>query len=215
MNDFKVHRFPQHTHFFRDEVASDLDVSVCNDSSIGRNNRVQSGKQKFNNLIKQEIENFTSCEVKPSELYLSTSLIVAFRRGMRATSAAASVLRPPSTLSTSSRSEACTSGWRDSSYNDQDIVLEIWKDGSTQEVTKSVGLTARTGEARGRSDRSYCVHSCEKQLRDVAIDGLHGQPGLRQEVGEITALHLLSTSDLLCLGRHSLVNVTLRWRHRD
>lgn len=83
------------------------------------------------------------------------------------------------------------------------------------EVNKSFGLTAHTDEELGRSDRSYCIDSREKQLCDVAVDGLHGQPSLRQEVGEITALHLFSTSDLLCLGRHSLVNMTLCWRHRD
>lgn len=82
-------------------------------------------------------------------------------------------------------------------------------------VNKSARPTVESGEERRQSDRSYCVDSCEKQLCDVAIDGLHGQPSLRQEVGEVTALHLLSTSDLLHLGCHPLVNVTLRWRHRD
>lgn len=86
-------------------------------------------------------------------------------------------------------------------------MLDIWQDGGAQEVTKSAGL--KSAEEWGQSDHSYCVDSCEKQLRDVAIDRLHGQPGLRQEVGEITALHLLSTSDLLRLGCHPLVNVTL------
>lgn len=62
---------------------------------------------------------------QPLGSYLSTSLIVAFSRGIWATSAAAGTLRSPSTLSTSSRSEACTAWWRDSSYNDQDKVLEI------------------------------------------------------------------------------------------
>ena len=77
------------------------------------------------------------------ELYLSTSLTVAFSRGMRATSAASGILRPPSTLSTSSRSEAWTSGWRDSSYNDQDKVLEIWIDGGTHEVNTICGSNIR------------------------------------------------------------------------
>lgn len=62
---------------------------------------------------------------KPFDSYLSTSLIVAFSRGIRATSAAIGTLRPPSTLRTSSRSEACTAWCRDSSYKDQDKVLEI------------------------------------------------------------------------------------------
>lgn len=74
---------------------------------------------------------------------------------------------------------------------------------------------ARTGEEWGQGGRSHCVDSGEQQLSDVAVDGLHGQPGLRQEVGEITTLHLLSTGDLLRLGRHSLVDVTLCWMHTD
>lgn len=45
---------PQHTHIFRDEVASHLDVSFCNDPSIGRNNRVQSGNQMIDDLFKVE-----------------------------------------------------------------------------------------------------------------------------------------------------------------
>lgn len=63
--------------------------------------------------------------------------------------------------------------------------------------------------------RSYCVDPCKKQLCNVAVDGLHGQPGLRQEVGEITALNLLPAGDFLSFSRQTLVNVTFRWRHRD
>lgn len=69
--------------------------------------------------------------------YLSTSLTVAFSRGMRDTSAAVGTLwSPPRTPSTSARSEACTSGWRDSSYSDQDMVLEIW-----EKTSQSINLT--------------------------------------------------------------------------
>lgn len=78
-----------------------------------------------------------------------------------------------------------------------------------------------TGELIGRSSwssqrwgRSYRVHSCQEQLSHVAVDSLHGQTGPRQEVGEISPLHLLSAGDLLRLGSHSLVDVTLGCRRR-
>ncbi|KAG7264769.1 hypothetical protein CRUP_007095 [Coryphaenoides rupestris] len=45
--------------------------------------------------------------------------------GIRATSAASGILRPPRTDNTSSRRDACTSGCRDSSYNDQDMAEAV------------------------------------------------------------------------------------------
>lgn len=82
-------------------------------------------------------------------------------------------------------------------------------------INKSGRTDGRIQRRRGQSDHSYCVDSCEKQLGDVAVDRLHWQPGPRQEVGEITTLHLLSTGNLLCFGRQTLVNVAFRWKHRD
>lgn len=121
-------RSPPRTHVFRDEVASDLNVSLCDHSGVGGNDRVESektGGQPFKRGKRKEKEGVFRCDGKASASYLRTSLIVAFSRGIWATSAAAGTLRPPSTLSTSSRSEACTAWWRASSYNDQDRVLEI------------------------------------------------------------------------------------------
>lgn len=40
-------RFPSHTHLFRDEVAPDLNVPLCNHSGVGGNNGVQSEKQEI------------------------------------------------------------------------------------------------------------------------------------------------------------------------
>lgn len=77
-------------------------------------------------------------------------------------------------------------------------------------LTTDNGIGAQTGQRRC----SYCVNSCKKKLCDVAVDSLHGQPGLGQEVGEITALHLLSTGQLLCFSLHTLVDVTFCCRHR-
>lgn len=37
-------RSPGRAHVFRDEVASDLNVSLCDHPGVGGNNRVQSGK---------------------------------------------------------------------------------------------------------------------------------------------------------------------------
>lgn len=64
-------------------------------------------------------------------------------------------------------------------------------------------------EGGWQRDRSYRIDPSEEQLGDVAVDGLHGEAGLGQVVGEVSTLHLLSTRDLLRLGCHSLVNVTL------
>lgn len=72
-----------------------------------------------------------------------------------------------------------------------------------------------SGKEQGQSNRSYRINSSEQQLGDVAVDRLDGEAGLGQEVGEVTALHLLATSNLLRLGRHPLVNVTLCWRDGD
>lgn len=36
--------FSPRAHVFGDEVASDFNVSLCNDSGVGRNHRVQPGK---------------------------------------------------------------------------------------------------------------------------------------------------------------------------
>lgn len=73
----------------------------------------------------------------------------------------------------------------------------------------------RIQRRRGQSYYPYRVDSCKEQLCHVAVDSLHGQPSLRQEVGEIMALHVLSTGDLLCFSRQTLVNVAFCWRHRD
>lgn len=70
------------------------------------------------------------------------------------------------------------------------------------------------GEEEDRAVWSYCVNSCKKQLRDVAVDSLYGQARLGQEVGEISALHLLSTCNLLRFGCQALVDVTFSYRHR-
>lgn len=126
------------THIFRDEVASNKNIFFSNDPRISRNNRVQPEKQ-FNNVstthLPQKIIHSQE-KVQPLELYLSTSLTVAFRSGMRATSAASGILRPSKTLNTSSRSEACISGCRESSYKDQDIVLEICKHTGHKSIKK-------------------------------------------------------------------------------
>lgn len=39
--------FPPRTHIFRDEVASDLNVTLCNHSGVGGNDGVQSEKQEI------------------------------------------------------------------------------------------------------------------------------------------------------------------------
>lgn len=64
-----------------------------------------------------------------SVTYLSTSFTTAFIRGMCATSAAPGTSLSPSTDCTSALRDACTLGWRESSYKDQDRVLEIWDSG--------------------------------------------------------------------------------------
>lgn len=166
--------------------------------------------------LDEEFGGFWLFSVGAMSFYLSTSFTVAFSRGMRDTSAAVGTrLSPPSTPSTSARREACTSGWRDSSYSDQDMVLEIWKNMQALEV-KLADLVVLGEEWRGggRWGRSYRVDPGQQQLGDVAVDGLHREASLGQEVGQVATLYLLSARDLLRLGCHSLVNVTLGWRHR-
>lgn len=63
--------------------------------------------------------------------------------------------------------------------------------------------------------KTYRVYSCKEKLCDVAVDRFHGQPGLRQEVGEITALHFFSTGNLLSLSCKTLINVAFCWWNRD
>lgn len=65
----------------------------------------------------------------------------------------------------------------------------------------------------GDQDAFYRVHSRQEQLGHVAVDGLHGQVGLGQVVGEVAPLHLLSAGQLLRLGGHSLVDVALGCGH--
>lgn len=141
-------------------------------------------------------------------MYLSTSLTVAFRRGMRATSAASGVLRPSSTVSTSSRRAACTSGWRDSSYNDQDMVLDIWNS------TRDWKICPPERSDGAQRCETYCVHSCKKQLGDVAVDSLHRELRLGQEIGKMAALPIFSAGSLLCFLQ-TLIDVTLCCRRRD
>lgn len=149
-----------------------------------------------------------------TELYLSTSLTVAFRRGMRATSSASATLRPSSTVDTSSLRESWISGWRASSYRAQDIVLEIWWDNQQNcfnLVWDSEPIQIRKDKKKGWS---YCVNSSQKQLCDVAVDSLHGQPCLGEEVGEITALHFLPSGDLVGFSRQALIDVIFccKWK---
>lgn len=74
--------------------------------------------------------------------------------------------------------------------------------------------SAGGGEQGGEPGCSYRVHSRQEQLGHVAVDGLHGQVGLGQVVGEVAPLHLLSAGQLLRLGGHALVDVALGCEHR-
>lgn len=67
----------------------------------------------------------------------------------------------------------------------------------------------RSAEARP----PYSVHPSQEQLRDVAVDGLHGQLCLGQVVGYVASLYLLSTSHGLRILLQASVYVTFSYRN--
>lgn len=58
---------------------------------------------------------------------------------------------------------------------------------------------------------SYGVDACKQQLCDIAVNSLHGQICLGQEVGKVVALHFFAIAFFRCFPQ-ALVNVAFSWK---